>query len=117
VAGDVGAAGSTGRGEANLFNLSSFFIVDEMRRGASPKDAGMTALKRIVANTVEKRLKDANGNPRFHLQFYVLSQKGEYAGVSLYAKGGKEVAKFAVCTEKGPETLVCDSLFAEGPTD
>ncbi|HEY6552048.1 MAG TPA: N(4)-(beta-N-acetylglucosaminyl)-L-asparaginase [Vicinamibacteria bacterium] len=117
VAGDVGAAGSTGRGEANLFNLSSFFIVDEMRRGASPKDAGMTALKRIVANTVEKRLLDAKGNPRFHLQFYVLNQRGEYAGVSLYAKGGKEVAKFAVCTEKGPETLVCDSLFAEGPAD
>jgi hypothetical protein len=27
-----------------------------MRRGAHPKDAGMTALKRIKANTVEKRL-------------------------------------------------------------
>jgi N4-(beta-N-acetylglucosaminyl)-L-asparaginase len=117
VAGDVGAAGSTGRGEANLFNLSSFFIVDEMRRGASPKDAGMAALKRVVKNTVEKRLLDANGNPRFHLQFYVLNRSGEYAGVSLYAKGGSEVAKFAVCTEKGPETLVCDALLGEGPAD
>ncbi len=117
VAGDVGAAGSTGRGEANLFNLSSFFIVDEMRRGASPKDAGMAALKRVVKNTVEKRLLDANGNPRFHLQFYVVNRSGEYAAVSLYAKGGSEVAKFAVCTEKGPETLVCDSLLGEGPAD
>jgi N4-(beta-N-acetylglucosaminyl)-L-asparaginase len=117
VAGETGAAGSTGRGEANLFNLSSFFIVDEMRRGASPKDAGMTALKRIVANTVEKRLLDPNGKPRFHLQFYVVNRSGEYAGVSLYAKGGNEVAKFAVCTEKGPETFVCDSLFGEGPAD
>jgi N4-(beta-N-acetylglucosaminyl)-L-asparaginase len=117
VAGDVGAAGSTGRGEANLFNLSSFFIVEEMRRGASPKDAGMAALKRVVKNTVEKRLLDANGNPRFHLFFYVLNRSGEYAGVSLYAKAANEVAKFAVCTEKGPETLVCDSLFGEGPAD
>ena len=117
VAGDLGAAGSTGRGEANLFNLSSFFIVEEMRRGASPKDAGMAALKRVVKNTVEKRLLDPSGNPRFHLQFYVLNRNGEYAGVSLYAKGGNEVAKFAVCTEKGPETLLCDSLFAEGPAD
>ena len=67
--------------------------------------------------TVEKRLLDAKGNPRFHLQFYVLSRSGEYAGVSLYAKGGKETARFAVCTEKGPETLDCDALFGEGPAD
>jgi isoaspartyl peptidase/L-asparaginase-like protein (Ntn-hydrolase superfamily) len=40
VDGDVGAAGSTGRGEANLYNLSSYLIVEEMRRGAHPKDAG-----------------------------------------------------------------------------
>ena len=52
----VGAAGSTGRGEANLYNLSSFFIVEEMRRGRSPKDAAMEALRRVRANTVEKRL-------------------------------------------------------------
>ena len=31
-----GGGGSTGRGEANLYNLSSFFIVEEMRRGRSP---------------------------------------------------------------------------------
>jgi N4-(beta-N-acetylglucosaminyl)-L-asparaginase len=117
VAGDVGAAGSTGRGEANLYNLSSFFIVEEMRRGASPKDAAMAALERVVKNTVEKRLLDASGNPRFHLQFYAVNRSGEYAGVSLYAKAGNEVAKFAVCTEKGPETLVCDSLLGEGPAD
>jgi N4-(beta-N-acetylglucosaminyl)-L-asparaginase len=117
VDGDVGAAGSTGRGEANLYNLSSFFIVDEMRRGASPKDAAIAALKRVVKNTVEKRLLDASGNPRFHLQFYAVNRSGEYAGVSLYAKAGNEVAKFAVCTEKGPETMVCDALLGEGPAD
>ena len=51
VDGEVGAAGSTGRGEANLYNLRSFLIVEEMRRGLHPKDAGMEALKRIKANT------------------------------------------------------------------
>src|SRR6476469_6228751 len=50
VDGDVGAAGSTGRGEANLFNLTSYLIVEALRRGASPKDAGMEGLKRIKAN-------------------------------------------------------------------
>src|SRR3954465_13815878 len=36
----VGAAGSTGRGEANLYGLCSYLIVEELRRGAHPKDAG-----------------------------------------------------------------------------
>src|SRR5215831_13485941 len=37
VDGAVGAAGSTGRGEANLYNLSSFYIVENLRRGMAPK--------------------------------------------------------------------------------
>jgi len=53
VDGAVGAAGSTGRGEANLFSLGSFLVVELMRGGASPKDAGIAALKRIVSQTAE----------------------------------------------------------------
>ena len=41
VDGAVGAAGSTGRGEANLYNLASFLVVENMRNGMHPKDAGM----------------------------------------------------------------------------
>jgi N4-(beta-N-acetylglucosaminyl)-L-asparaginase len=108
VDGAVGAAGSTGRGEANLYNLCSFLIVEEMRRGAHPKDAGMEALKRIKANTVEKRLLNARGNPNFGINFYILNAKGEYAGVTMY--GGPN-ANYAVCTEKGPQTLPCDALL------
>src|SRR5436190_2991084 len=67
VDGNVGAAGSTGRGEANLYNLCSFMIVDNMRRGMHPKDAAMDALRRVKANTIEKRLLTASGNPNFHL--------------------------------------------------
>ncbi len=73
----AGAAGSTGRGEANLYNLCSFLIVDEMRRGASPKDAGMTALKRIKENTIEKRLLNDRGLPNFNINFYILNKKGD----------------------------------------
>ena len=85
VDGDVGAAGSTGRGEANLYNLCSFLIVEQMRQGKSPKDAGMEALRRIQANTVEKRLLNARGLPNFGINFYIVNKKGEYAGVSMYA--------------------------------
>jgi N4-(beta-N-acetylglucosaminyl)-L-asparaginase len=113
----VGAAGSTGRGEANLYNLSSFFIVEEMRRGRGPKDAAIEALKRVKANTVEKRLLDAKGNPSFQLVFYVVDKTGAYAGVSMYAREGRRPERFAVCTEKGPELLACDSLFEGAPAE
>src|SRR3954453_12348691 len=109
VDGEIGAAGSTGRGEANLYNLSSFFIVEAMRRGAHPKDAGMEALKRVVANTVEKRLLNDRGRPNFGLNFYILNRNGEHAGVSMYA------SHYAVCTEKGPETLPTEAMFEGQP--
>lgn len=106
VDGAVGAAGSTGRGEANLFNLCSFLIVEEMRRGAHPKDAGMEALKRIKASTVEKRLQNSRGNPSFGINFYILNAKGQYAGVTMY-----EGPSFAVCTEAGPQTVKSEFLL------
>ena len=118
VDGDVGAAGSTGRGEANLYNLSSYFIVENLRRGMTPKDAGMEALKRVRANTIEKRLLNPQGNPRFQLTFYVLNRAGEHAGVALYSKVGKsEVARYSFCNEDGPQTIACESLLGETPTE
>jgi N4-(beta-N-acetylglucosaminyl)-L-asparaginase len=106
VDGDVGAAGSTGRGEANLFGLCSFLIVEFMRNGMSPKDAGMAALKRIAANTIEKRLLNSRGQPNFQVNFYILNAKGEYAGVAFYA------SRFAVCTEDGPKTVAAEALYS-----
>ena len=111
---DVGAAGSTGRGEANLYNLCSFLIVESMRRGMHPKDAGMEALKRIRANTVEARLLNARGLPNFNIRFFVLDKKGQHAGVSMYSSGEKT---FALCTEKGAEAPMLEPLLPGNPTD
>ncbi|HYT68608.1 MAG TPA: N(4)-(beta-N-acetylglucosaminyl)-L-asparaginase [Vicinamibacterales bacterium] len=111
---EVGAAGSTGRGEANLYNLTSYLIVENMRRSMHPKDAGMDALKRIKANTVEKRLQKANGDPNFNINFYILSATGEHAGVAMY--GGRNV-NYAVCTEQGAKTLPCEPLLSGAATD
>ena len=108
VDGSVGAAGSTGRGEANLYGLSSFLAVEELRRGRSPKDAGLEALRRIKANTVEKRLLKENGDPNFNISFYVLSVSGQYAGVSMYSTGRNG---FAVCDEKGPRIESFEALL------
>jgi N4-(beta-N-acetylglucosaminyl)-L-asparaginase len=113
VDGAVGAAGSTGRGEANLYNLSSFFIVEQLRLGKHPKDAAMEALRRIHANTVEKRLLTSKGQPNFGLSFYVLDAKGRHAGVAMYATTGGKPVNYAVCTEHGPETRACDGLFGD----
>ncbi len=115
VDGDVGAAGSTGRGEANLFSLGSFLIVEFLRNGLSPKDAGMAALRRIVKNTVEKRLLNSRGTPNFNVNYYILSRSGAYAGVALYESSGKKPARYAICTENGPQTLPVESLFPGAP--
>ena len=111
---EVGAAGSTGRGEANLYNLSSFLIVESMRRGTSPKDAGIEALKRIKANTIEKRLLNSKGNPNFNIRFFVLNKRGEYAGLAMYRAGE---TKYAVCTENGAQTLDLEPLLPGSPED
>jgi N4-(beta-N-acetylglucosaminyl)-L-asparaginase len=105
---DAGAAGSTGRGEANLYNLASYQIVENMRRGMHPKDAGMDVLKRIKANTIEKRLLNEHGDPNFDLNFYIVSAAGEHAGVSMFA--GNDV-HYAVCSENGAQLLACEGML------
>ena len=125
VDGDVGVAGSTGRGEANLFGLCSFLIVEKLRGGAHPKDAGMEALRRVRANTVEKRLRKEDGDPNFQLQFYIINARGEYAGVAMYGEDEDEkgyagqtttrFAQFSICDDKGPRTLNAEALLAGTP--
>lgn len=111
VDGQAGAAGSTGRGEANLYSLACYQIVENLRRGMHPRDAGMDALRRVQGNTVEKRLLNSRGNPNFQLIFFVLNIRGEFAGVSLYP------SHYSVCTEQGGEILPCDALFQGNPDD
>ena len=118
VDGEVGAAGSTGRGEANLFGLCSFLIVEEMRRGKHPKDAGMEALRRIKANTYEKRLLKRDGNPNFYVRFYILNARGEYAGVAMYAMGDdNKRATYAICSDNGPQNLPFEALLPGKPSE
>ena len=113
VDGNHGAAGSTGRGEANLFNLCSYLIVEEMRNGAHPLDAGMTALRRIKENTIEKRLLNARGLPNFDVIFYIIDKLGRYTGVSLYAESDRDTSfQYAVCTENGSELKDVEPLLS-----
>jgi N4-(beta-N-acetylglucosaminyl)-L-asparaginase len=101
----VGAAGSTGRGEANIKVCGGFLTVEFMRQGLAPQQAALKTLERVVAMT-EARLLDSRGRPRFDLQFYALGKDGRYAGAALY-----EGANFAVCDERGPRVESCAFLY------
>ena len=79
---DVGAAGSTGRGEANIMVCGGFLTVEGMRRGLKPTDACLETLKRVVRLTPPRLLK--GGRPTFNLSFYAVSEQGEFGSASLY---------------------------------
>ena len=80
---DIGAAGSTGLGEANIKVCGGFLTVEHMRRGMKPTDACLETLKRVVAAT-EPRLLDQRGRPKFGLTFYAVNKRGEFGSASLY---------------------------------
>jgi N4-(beta-N-acetylglucosaminyl)-L-asparaginase len=79
---EVGAAGSTGRGEEDIKICGGHTIVEAMRRGSSPTDACLEALHRVVRNykPFPDRLK------RFHIQFYAVNKNGDYGAGSLWGK-------------------------------
>ncbi|MBA3973869.1 MAG: glycosylasparaginase [Candidatus Solibacter sp.] len=94
---EVGAAGSTGRGEENIRVAGAHTIVENMRHGMSPKDACLDCLKRIVRNFKG----DMEKLNRFDINFYALRKDGAYAGAALWSgrqrrDGGFTSPKFAV---------------------
>lgn len=107
----VGAAGSTGRGEANIKACGAFLTVEFMRQGVAPEQACLKTLERVVAMT-EPRLLDAHGRPRFNLQFYALARDGRFGAATMY-----EGARFAVADERGARRVECAYLYrgAERP--
>ena len=84
---DVGSAGATGSGEENIKVAGAHSIVENMRHGMSPQEAGMDALKRIVRNYNG----DLNKLRFVDMTYYILRKDGAYAGVSLWEgyEGGK----------------------------
>jgi N4-(beta-N-acetylglucosaminyl)-L-asparaginase len=104
----VGAAGSTGRGEANIKICGGFLTVEFLRQGLAPEVAVLKTLERLVAMT-EPRLMNAQGRPNFDIQFYAVTKDGRYAGGSLY-----EGADFAVCDARGARLEKCVFLYGRG---
>ena len=84
---EIGGAGSTGRGEANLTSCSSVMIVEYMRQGKSPEEACLMACKRITEQTKMKRLLTDDGKPNFNVSFYAINKRGEYGSASIWNGG------------------------------
>lgn len=97
----VGAAGSTGRGEANIKVCGAFLAVELMRQGADPEAACLKVIERVIAMT-EKRLVDERGRAKFDLTFYAVAKDGRYGSACLY-----EGTKFAVADAKGARLEDC----------
>lgn len=81
---EVGACGSTGRGEENLKNLSCFMVVEFMRQGDSPEEACLKVCQRLVDHARLPNLVDEEGNPDFNVNFYALNKDGEFGCAAIY---------------------------------
>jgi N4-(beta-N-acetylglucosaminyl)-L-asparaginase len=108
---DIGSAGATGNGEENIKVAGAHTIVDQMRHGATPKEAGMEALRRIVRNYNG----DMSRLRYLDMIYYILRRDGAYAGVSLWSTRETGERKKFVVHDGTQRTELCDYLF-EGST-
>lgn len=107
---DIGAAGSTGRGEENIRIAGAHSIVENMRHGMDPKAAVLDGLKRIARNFDHDRDRLA----QFNINFYAVRKDGAYAGGSLWNGNRRRDSsfvgnKFAVNT--GGESRLEDCVY------
>ena len=110
---EAGSAGATGRGEAAILSAGSAMIVELMRQGAAPKDAGMEVLRRVTsqaqrANAWQPGMVNEQGVPSFNLQFYILGLDGSAVGVELKGSGGRPYS--IADPDSGPRHLKLEAL-------
>ena len=115
VDGDVGAAGSTGKGEENIKISGGHTIVEMMRKGMKPAEACLEALGRVARNYNGDKKKLAT----FHLYFYAVNKDGEFGSASLWKNGYEEskIAKFAVHDGTEARLVPCKTFFDEAGQD
>ena len=111
VDGDVGAAGSTGKGEENIKIAGAHTIVEMMRKGMKPTEACHEACGRVVRNYNNDKTKLAT----FGLKFYALNLNGEYGSATLWKSSniGGPLATFAVHDGTAPRLESCTPYFDE----
>ena len=111
---EIGSAGSTGRGEANILVCGAHTAVELMRQGRHPRDACLEVLKRIARTTRDRRLLDAKGRPSFSIKFYAVAKSGAYGAASMWSDPRKP-AQFAVADGQGARFESCAFLYEGRP--
>jgi len=111
VDGEVGGAGSTGKGEENIKISGGHTIVEMMRKGMKPADACLEAMSRVAHNYNNDKKKLGT----FHLYFYALNTDGVYGAASLWRNGydPSKTAHFAVHDGTQARLEPCKFLFDE----
>jgi N4-(beta-N-acetylglucosaminyl)-L-asparaginase len=109
---EVGAAGSTGRGEECIYINGARSVVEFMKRGASPEQACLEALKLVAARygNDRDRLNEIDVN------FYALNKRGEYAGSAIWShsvnsRGEKRRRQYAADEGQGGKLFDSSYLF------
>ena len=108
---EVGAAGSTGKGEENIKVCGGHTIVEMMRKGMSPKDACLEAMARVARNYNNDKKKLGT----FHLYFYALNKDGQHGSASLWRNGYEPAKRAMYAVHDGTESRLveCAPYFDE----
>jgi N4-(beta-N-acetylglucosaminyl)-L-asparaginase len=108
---EVGAAGSTGKGEENIKISGGHTIIEMMRRGKSPEEACLEALGRIARNYNNDKKKLST----FHIFFYALNKDGVPGAASLWRNHYEEKGHSVYAVHDGTQARLaeCKPFFDE----
>ena len=110
---DVGSAGSSGSAEANIRIAGAHTIVENMRLGMAPEEAGMDALRRIARSYNN----DMTALRFVEIIYYILRKDGAYGSVSLWRgdRTGHDRQFTIIDGDLMRRTEDCRYLFDGGP--
>ena len=108
---EVGAAGSTGKGEENIKICGGHTIIEMMRKGMSPEAACLEALGRIAHNYKNDKKKLGT----FHIYFYAINKDGVHGAASLWRNGYEPSKQASYAVHDGTEARLapCKPFFEE----
>src|SRR6202171_4895540 len=106
---EVGAAGSTGKGEENIKISGGHTIIEMMRQGKSPTDACLEAMGRVARNYKNDRKKLGT----FHIYFYAINKDGAHGAASLWRNGYEASKQASYAVHDGSESRLapCTPFF------
>jgi len=108
---EVGAAGSTGKGEENIKISGGHTIIEMMRQGKSPTDACLEAMARVARNYKNDKKKLGT----FHIYFYAINKDGIHGAATLWRNGyeASKQASYAVHDGTEARLVPCKPFFDE----